>query len=264
MEETWGDVHNKLSAYAADALNGELPSGLLARTEQRIYVQFGDGPPDERRPDVMVTERLAYEPSASETGGGTTVLVEPLRVHVQRDPQRERFIEIRDGNNAVITIIEFISPTNKTDSRGFSEYGRKREQIYDSETNLVEIDLTRAGGIPTRRRLWNNVYDVRMAATYGVCVFRANENVAEVYPISLQARLPIIKVPLRQQDADVKLDLQPLIEQVWRNGRYEMTDYTRTLQPPLSGEEAAWAAGWLEAWPESIAPRTEHRSEKSA
>jgi hypothetical protein len=250
MEETWGDVHNKLSAYAADALNGTLPSGLLARTEQRVYVEFGDGPPDERRPDVMVTERMPYESSSasSEAGGGTAMLVEPLRIHVQRDPRRERFIEIRDGNDAVITIIEFLSPTNKTDSRGFEEYHRKREQIYDSQTNLVEIDLTRAGGIAARARLWDNVYDVRMVATYGVCVFRARENTAEVHPIPLQARLPTIKVPLRREDDDVTLDLQPLIEQTWKNGRYEMTNYGRPLQPSMPEAEAAWAAERLDAW----------------
>lgn len=225
MEETWGDVHNKLSAYAADALNSELPSGLLARTEQRIYVEFGDGPPDERRPDITVTERHP-EPSASfDTGGGAATLVEPVRIHIRRDPQREPFIEIRDGHNAVVTVIEFVSPSNKTDSRGFAEYRRKREHVYDSDTNLVEVDLTRAGGIAARRRLWENVYDARLSATYGVCVFRARENVADVYPIPLQARLPVVKIPLRREDEDVPLDLQPLIEQAWRNGRYEVTNY---------------------------------------
>jgi len=37
--------------------------------------------------------------------------------------------------------------------------------------------------------------------------------------VPLRQRLPAIRVPLRETDADVPLDLQALIEQVYRHGR---------------------------------------------
>jgi hypothetical protein len=48
-------------------------------------------------------------------------------------------------------------------------------------------------------------------------------------------------VPLRQTDADVPLDLQTLIAQVYRHGRYDDIDYTVPPVPPLDPDDAAWA-----------------------
>jgi hypothetical protein len=65
----------------------------------------------------------------------------------------------------------------------------------------------------------------------------------EVYREPLREPLPTIKVPLRQTDADVPLDLQPLIEQCYRNGGYEDDiDYWVDPEPPLEKVDARWAA----------------------
>jgi hypothetical protein len=53
--------------------------------------------------------------------------------------------------------------------------------------------------------------------------------------------LPIIPIPLRAGDPLVTLDLQSLIEQVYRNGRYDRTDYSKTCDPPLEEGDAEWA-----------------------
>lgn len=63
----------------------------------------------------------------------------------------------------------------------------------------------------------------------------------EFWPIALQDRLPVIPVPLRKNDRDVGLDLQPLIDRVYENGRYDGTDYTRDPEPLLTGDDATWA-----------------------
>ena len=69
---------------------------------------------------------------------------------------------------------------------------------------------------------------------------------AEVYPIALSQKLPTIKIPLRPQDAEVPLELQPLIDQCYRKGRYEGTlDYRRDPEPPLSGPESEWVVELL-------------------
>ena len=58
----------------------------------------------------------------------------------------------------------------------------------------------------------------------------------------LWARLPVVKIPLRPDDADVPLDLQALVEQCYRNGAYDGTlNYAVAPDPPLLGEERRWA-----------------------
>ena len=68
-----------------------------------------------------------------------------------------------------------------------------------------------------------------------------------LYHLPLAHPLPAIRIPLRYEDPDVVLELQPLIDQAYRNGRYERIDYSRPLTPPLPAPEAAWVAERLAA-----------------
>jgi hypothetical protein len=61
-----------------------------------------------------------------------------------------------------------------------------------------------------------------------------------VHFMPLREPLPPIRVPLRETDADVTLDLQSLIDQCYRNGRYDRIDYRADLIPPVDPEDAAW------------------------
>ena len=74
-----------------------------------------------------------------------------------------------------------------------------------------------------------------------MCVFRVTQpKEREVYPIGLRERLPVLSIPLRPTDADVVLDLQPLIDQCHERGRYHRLNYQAELHPPFSPAEAAW------------------------
>jgi hypothetical protein len=44
-----------------------------------------------------------------------------------------------------------------------------------------------------------------------------------------------------------QLDLQALIDQAYRNGRYHSIDYRGAPEPPLEGPEAGWADELLRA-----------------
>lgn len=75
-----------------------------------------------------------------------------------------------------------------------------------------------------------------------VCVSRARAPWrAEVY--AFPPRQPILpfRAPLRAEDADVVVELQPLIERCHHTGRYWQLEYQRPPEPPLSPEDAAWA-----------------------
>jgi hypothetical protein len=111
---------------------------------------------------------------------------------------------------------------------------------WAAQTSLVEIDLVRSGD----RIFWYQHCQIPppYRATYQICVRRSwNPRRTEFYPIRLSDRLPAIRIPLREQDQDVALDLQPLVETCYRNGRYTDIDYRGDPDPPLTGEDAALA-----------------------
>src|SRR5205085_567855 len=64
---------------------------------------------------------------------------------------------------------------------------------------------------------------------------------AYYYPISIRRPLPHIPIPLRPGDPHVALELQPLIDQAYTDGRYARTlHYDRPCDPPLDPETAEW------------------------
>jgi hypothetical protein len=69
----------------------------------------------------------------------------------------------------------------------------------------------------------------------------------EVWPIPLNARLPIIPVPVLEPDPDVPLDLGAAVASVYERGAYaRKIDYHQPPPaPPLSTEEAAWVDALL-------------------
>ena len=84
---------------------------------------------------------------------------------------------------------------------------------------------------------------VRARTTYQVCGRRGwRPEQCEVYPVPLRGPLPAIRIPLRRKDEDVRLDLQAVLEQAYRKGRYALTiNYAEPPDPPLTGDDAKWA-----------------------
>jgi hypothetical protein len=104
----------------------------------------------------------------------------------------------------------------------------------------VEIDLIRGGesGIAAApERL-----PPEFRTPYCVCVQRGMRRSAiEAYCVPLREPLPTIRIPLREADADVPLNLQALIEECYENAGYDDIDYTAPPIPPLEGNDAVWA-----------------------
>jgi len=64
----------------------------------------------------------------------------------------------------------------------------------------------------------------------------------------LREKLPAFRIPLRPADREVVLDLQPLIERVYLDGKYGRTiDHKKDPDPKLTGEDATWADELLKA-----------------
>jgi hypothetical protein len=248
LERHWKDVHVSLIAFSRGQLNRQLAPPLRARAEERVYIETDDEPVA-RSPDVFVVEQAGPPTggAAVAPAAGGTATVQPVIIHLASEPTVERYLEIVDAEagDKVITVIEFLSPTNKRSGEGQDAYIAKRREYLRTSVNLVEVDLTRSGsreGVLPVRRLPRNC----RGATYLACIRRAcRRSEIEAYPIPLPARLPVIPIPLRDGEGEARLDLQALIDLAYEEGRHEMMDYSQPLQPPLAGDEAVFGEQML-------------------
>ncbi len=248
LEQRWLDVHQRLCTYACDQLQEQLGGDLVARLGERLIVESLFDPSRSIYPGVRVVEdglgdlMVATAPTAVAMD-----VAEPLVVEAASEPEPQAFIEIIEPDSGtLVTIVEFISPTNKLAGPGRVQYQTKQRELNAAQVSLAEIDLVRAG----RRCLMlpEAQFPPKCDTTYLGCVFRGYRPTRfEMYPMPLRQRLPAIRIPLRRGDRDIVLDIQRLIDQAYRNGRYNLTDHRKPSIPPLEGEDAAWADKLLRA-----------------
>ncbi len=248
LDAHWPDVHPRLIVDASNLLQGQLGESLVARIEERLIVEDPFSGVSRRiGPDVRVVEHGIGSSTAEPLGG--VAVAEPIVLSSEAEPFAQRYVEIIDLSTGgrVITVIEFVSPTNKTPGEGLERYVQKQSECRSAGVNLVEIDLTRQGRRQLLAHRWcdAHLYD----STYQASIWRAAAaHRVELYPIRLADRLPALGIPLRPSDQDAVLDLQTLVDGVYAASRYDRTtDYRRSPDPPLSDEEAAWADAILKA-----------------
>jgi hypothetical protein len=249
LEQFWGDVHHTMINRSRAAIQKQLPGDLVARVDERVFVEPSVGLPRNIIPDVRVVERGQRLDPVLRASNGVAV-AEPLVVHIEEDePVRQGFIEIIDlkSGRIVVTVIEIISPSNKLPGPGRDLYIKKQNELRQAGVSLVEIDLNRTGSrvlaapfelIPDGHR-----------TPYAACVRRGSKPlVFEYYRLPLRERLPAIAIPLRQADRDIPLDLQSVLDECSEEGRYaDDIDYRKEPDPPLNLEDTKWADGLLRA-----------------
>jgi hypothetical protein len=161
--------------------------------------------------------------------------------------ERSRWVEIVDttAGNRVVTAIEILSPGNKLSGKLNKRYRRKIDQYIEAGVNVVEIDLLRSSR--ARLAIRRDELPPERRAPYLTCVCRASDPLQwEVYPMPLRQPLPTVPIPCRETDSDVALLLQPLIDQIYREGGHDDIDYRRPFESPLDSDDAAWAAGLID------------------
>jgi hypothetical protein len=151
------------------------------------------------------------------------------------DLERLSYVEIRDRRDRdLVTVIELLSPANKTRGPDREQYLAKRMELLNGPAHLVEIDLSR-GGPPMPA-------DGRPNCAYSILVSRVERRLdAEFWPISLRERLPVIPVPVRSPDADAHLDLQMALDRIYDEAGYADYIYDGNPRPKLGDEDAEWA-----------------------
>jgi hypothetical protein len=166
---------------------------------------------------------------------------QPLFTSVLRLEHHEEFIEIRQRSDGrVITLLDMVSPTNKTTTEGRQVYLEKRRDAKSAGANLIEIDLVLQGR-PTLD--YQREPQPDSPADYAITVVRAsNPARPDILTGSLQKPLPArCKFPLARDDRDVVLDLQAtFVRSFDQSGLGSKIDYAKDPSAPLTSEHRAW------------------------
>jgi hypothetical protein len=233
----WPSVHLKLISAIQDALVPQVAPAYYFAIEEHVYLIEMDGKALLGRPDVAVI--ASPFPGGRGQRGGAIAVADAARTVVLPtliDERREGYLEIRAvGSHEVVTVIEVISPTNKDPGHGRQVYVAKRTQVLHSQTNLVEIDLLRAGE--------PMAMEPPPESDYRIMVARGWESPRGwECPFELRDPVPVVKVPLREAEPGARLALGELLNEIYDRARYDLRlDYR--LPPPepaLSDEESAW------------------------
>src|SRR5437867_1545613 len=97
LESHWGDVHHRLIQYACDALQPRLPEDLVARVEERVFLETDPELIRLMVPDVRVAQvQRAVPAGAPATEAGGVAIAEPLVFEVRDEPVTEGRLEIRE------------------------------------------------------------------------------------------------------------------------------------------------------------------------
>jgi hypothetical protein len=240
--DVWHDFHQAFITAIRNSLIPQIRPEFIAKIDDHVYIH--ELAADERvflgRPDVSVMHSGSGASAATATEA--RALVAPAFGHITPgvDTIHEPFIEIRDRETReVITVIELLSPTNKTPGSDREQYIGKRKAILASNVHLVEIDLLRGGPRMPVGDLPASDYVVMVSRSY-------DRPRVELWPFALRDPLPLVPVPLRLGRRDATLDLGRLLREQFEAAGYEDYVYRATPQPPLAEGDAAWAASLLQ------------------
>ena len=242
FEAIWHDFHEKFIPAAAAYLVPQVRPRYIVLIDEHVYLH--DIPQEELRmigrPDLSVVRGEGAATRAAAAG----VLEAPAQVLLpEQDVESLSYLNVLDRDSReVVAVVELLSPTNKRPGEHRAQYLAERSAVRQSEAHLVEIDLLR-GGQPMPA-------EGRPECTYSVLVSRADRRPqADFWPFGLRDPLPTVPVPLRPGDGNARLDLRAILDRVYDESGYEDFIYQRDPDPPLTGDDDAWALSFLPSPP---------------
>ncbi|MCI0358166.1 MAG: DUF4058 family protein [Planctomycetaceae bacterium] len=236
-DQEWEDFHSTFNTVLRETLAPGLEPRYVVRVERRVYVEHGLGDEEQVRwADVSVLWSGSDAPVAvAPTAAGTALQpVECLLPAPQE--RRETYLVIRDvPAMEIVTVIETLSPANKrASSDGRGQYLAKRDEILQSRTNLVELDLLRGG-----KRL--PVVGMPPGDYYAIVSRGYRRPKADVFAWTLRQALPVIPVPLKKGEAEPLVDLQQVFTTVFDRARYQLSlNYSAALNTSLVDADEKW------------------------
>lgn len=235
--EVWPGVHLLLIAAIAEALSPQLRPKYTVSVEVRMYESTGEQSLLVGIPDVAVQKsnrRSSEQPlkvAVAQPKAQPTIVNIPMPVSI-----RQGFLEVREvSTKEVVTAIELLSPINKRSGHGRQAYESKRQKVFNSATNLVEIDLLRAyEPMP--------MYGDSLESHYRVLVSPSQSRPqAQLYRFNMQEIIPTFQLPLREADSEPTIDLKTLLDDIYDRSSYDLKlNYQTKPLPSFSAEESIW------------------------
>ncbi len=236
----WPDVHHQLASVIVELIAPQIAPNYVARVDAYTV--------EDRRPaaglniiypDVAVLYKNelkepteTYERSISEISKPSYEIPAVFRIKIP-------FVEIRDrASNKLITAIEILSPVNKR-RPGLDEYLQKRQDLHKAGVHLLEIDLLRRG---------KRVIQPAPKTHYLFDLWRAKSDHISVWTNLVQENLPVLPVPLANDDPDARLPIKTALDKIYERGLYNLSiDYTQAPPAPkFSAEEQQWMQALLQ------------------
>ncbi len=233
--DAWHDFHERFCPACSDLLVPQVRPTYIVKLDEHVFIHELSS--NERRLLGRADVALAEGHVATATESRTQTLGAPAYGHLlpSVDEERLSYVEIRDRESRkLITVIELLSPSNKSPGGDRDLYLSKRRRLIHSGVNLVEIDLLRGGLRPPVEAIPD--------CDYCIMVARAEEwPRVGLWPLRLRDPLPVIPIPLRSSDPNAKVDLKALLDRIYDAAGYEEYLYTAQPDPALPDADAAWA-----------------------
>lgn len=161
-----------------------------------------------------------------------------LFTSIVQEEHQEEYIEIRQRNESrIVTLIDVVTPANKSTASGRQAYHDKRREGKAAGASLVEVDLVLQG-----QPMLEYSRDGLPEWDYAVTVTRATQPERyEIYTATLQKRLPRFRMPLANDDRDTVVDLQVAFARSFDQGNFAgHIDYQRDPAVALTDEDRKW------------------------
>ena len=240
----WSDFHATTMVAMREAVNGILPKNYVAAVERHVWIEEHE--PGEISvlgfPDVQVTDRAGEAEKEPAATGLLSISAPAIATLPLVKKPGNRFLRIVDRHDRrVVTVIELLSPSNKTLGGDGVAYRAKRSDYLAAVLNLVEIDLLRSGVRPPLEDPAPPPSDyyilVSTPASYPKVAY---------WPVSVRDPLPMVPIPLDPPEQPVFLNLRACLDRVYDGGRYfDEIDYSMPPYLPLSETNTEWALALL-------------------
>ncbi|MDM8528919.1 DUF4058 family protein [Anaerolineales bacterium HSG24] len=239
----WHQVHTNLLVDMQRYLTRLLRPRYFVEIDQRTYLAVLP-PQHTGMPDVLIISPWEQPDSTAATVTMSQLAFKPITADLPMpEPEEvvEQYLHIYHADSEeIVTVIELLSPTNKLAGKGRNEYLQKRRQVLRSQTNMVEIDLLRAGSAMPM--------SIKQKSDYRIVVSRSHQRPqADIYLFSMREAIPDIPIPLRAGEPEPLLPLNHTIHHLYDEGGYDLTiNYQHPPTPRFSSEDKEWARQLLE------------------
>lgn len=236
----WQSVHNRLIVALADEIAALLTPTYFVEVESRAYFVQPNSTLFVGRPGVAILSPIGSLPTSTPTRNRVDILEVELPI---ADEVANYYLEVREvATQTLVTTIELLSPVNKVDRKGRRTYLTKREKVFQSMTNLVEIDLLRSGEpLPLLQTVPESDYRILVSRSW-------NRSKAQLFTFNLRAPIPEFQLPLLPNEEEPTIKLNDVLHDLYERARYRFhTDYSQQPVPPLSDEDWEWAQSLINA-----------------